>query len=1129
MKLPFSNYVKAHHVSHAALVVGALVAAVVFFIVGAGIRLLLGPVSLGPLAGPLANALQSALPGITLKYDQAAIEWTRDEGRVNLVVLGTRILDQDGQVVVQAPKADIDLAAAPFLKGQFLIKRITLVGVKLTLVHTKDGRIRLGGDKGADDVLARLNNDINANGSSTSSLDSFAVRDADIGVFDEVTGLSARAPHASLALSAKGRALSFDADVEMSGRAAHVKADVALPADKGPISGSATVSHLDLRALGARAPMFKPLANIALLVDLTTRFTVAPGGHLTRADFDLGAAGTVPANWLKDKTLHVRHLRLVGTYDGVTNHLALNGASLDSSEASVMLRGGSDFHYDPQGHLLSIDAALDTSRAAFNMPGFFKQAVAFQALQLRGTWQAVARQFDILKFTATAPAFAFDAKGSVTLGEKGQAPGIAVSGALRPLAVSSLLRYWPITIEADTRDWIANNVYAGTLGPFIFETHIPVGMLDQPILPDDALKLSFAMDGVEGNYVRGLTHLSDVAGSATLLGDTFTADFNSGRVGNIQIRGGHAVIPTLHVTGTVGTFSAHADGTMGDIMNLIDMKPLNYPTRFGVDPAQTKGQASVDLAFKVPMLADLPVDDVGISVHAAVSDFAVTLGKTTRLTDGAVNFDIDNSHLHQTGVVNLADSRLTVDWTEDFKTTQPITTKLNVKGTLTEGGRAALNIGLTSILTGPIPFNANIEGNRGELRTADATLDLTQAVIAIPFINLGKAAGAGASGRVQVNFGPKDTVHDETIHLSGPTLSANGTAQFNADGELTVLSFPSLKMGALNDLSLTLARGPAGDDYTLRGHSLDGSMIGRNGTGSAGAGAVPVHDENMTGPFHIDARLDRFAMLDNVAIAPFNLDLSGVGTRPGTLSLSGSLSKTATITGGIENTPAGRKLTLNAGDAGLLLRGLFKFEAMRGGKLSVTATLPGRATDAQTPNLAADYQGTLSISTFTMVNQPLLARLFSAGSLTGVGDLMGGDGISVDQLDVPFSSKNNVISVHDSRARGTIGATADGYIDRPKNQLALKGSLIPAYGLNSVLGNIPLLGNVLVSKKGEGIFGVTYSATGNADQPKIDVNPVSMLTPGILRRIWEGHIPTVANAPSNAPQAAPTAPAAAPN
>ena len=188
------------------------------------------------------------------------------------------------------------------------------------------------------------------------------------------------------------------------------------------------------------------------------------------------------------------------------------------------------------------------------------------------------------------------------------------------------------------------------------------------------------------------------------------------------------MIPNLHVHGTKGDFSVHVDGAMPDVMALIDMKPLNYPTRFGVDPALTKGEASVDMMFKVPMLADLPVDDVGISVKAAVNDFAITLGGKTRLTDGTVNFDIDNSHLHQTGLVNLADSRLTVDWTEDFKTTAPITTKLNVKGTLTEAGRAALNVGLATILTRRrLPVIADITGHRGSLRTADVALDLTPA------------------------------------------------------------------------------------------------------------------------------------------------------------------------------------------------------------------------------------------------------------------------------------------------------------------------------------------------------------------------------------------------------------------
>jgi hypothetical protein len=89
--------------------------------------------------------------------------------------------------------------------------------------------------------------------------------------------------------------------------------------------------------------------------------------------------------------------------------------------------------------------------------------------------------------------------------------------------------------------------------------------------------------------------------------------------------------------------------------------------------------------------------------------------------------------------------------------------------------------------------------------------------------------------------------------------------------------------------------------------------------------------------------------------------------------------------------------------------------------------------------------------------------------------------------------------------------------------VAVKGSLVPVYGLNSIISNVPLLGDLLASKKGEGILGVTYSMSGPTDNPAISVNPLSMLAPGILRRLFEGKMPSAANAPTNQeaqPQAA---------
>jgi len=851
------------------------------------------------------------------------------------------------------------------------------------------------------------------------------------------------------------------------------------------------------------------------------------------AAFDIAAHGEIPFAAMKTKALHINNLRLVGRYEGAAGHLALTTANLDAREAHVALKGGSDFFYDENGKLERVHADLSGANIALDMPGVFAGPVGYRSVTVAGDYLMALRQFSLSKLNIMAPDFAFDASGTLTLNDKGS-PGLAAKAHIPAMPVRTLLHYWPIPVAPGAREWIDGDIFAGQIGPLEAQINFAPGMIDQNIYPEEALTLTFAMKDIEGDYVKGLTRATGVTGDAILTGDTFKASFASGRIGPLIASRGTALIPNLHQRGTAGQFGVHIEGAMPDVMALIDMKPLNYPTKFGIDPKTTGGRASADLTFTVPMLADLPVDDVGIGVKAQVSDFAVTLGGKTRLTNGEVTFDIDNSHLHQYGMVNLADSRLAVDWTEDFQTKDPITTRLAVKGPMTEGGRQALNLGLARFLHGTVPITADITGHSGSLTHADVAVDFTPASLTVPIVNLEKTPGQAATGHIGIDFASGNVVQSETIRIGGPVLALNGTADFDRNGSLKVLNFPSVKMGPLNDLSFQLTRGSGGDeyDYLLRGHSLDGSKVGRNGSneqpGGAAAAAQPT-DDTPEGRFHIDAKLDRMAMRDGVSIMPFNLNLGGLGNRPSALTLSGNLTrdnKTAPIAANLQAGATGRKVTLTAGDTGMLARGLFAFESMRGGEMTTVVNLPGQAGDTAAPgNPAPDFTGTLVVKNFNMINQPFLARLFSAGSLTGLGDLMGGDGMTMEELNMPFSSKNNVISVNGARAVGrAIGASADGYIDRPKDTVALKGSLIPAYGLNSLISNIPLLGDILASKKGEGIFGITYSVTGHSEQLDISTNPLSMLTPGILRRIFEGHIPTAANAPSNAPQPAAPAP-----
>jgi hypothetical protein len=1118
----FSRYIKAHHISRAALVVGALVAALVFFVVGAGIRLLVGPVSLGPLGNSLSSAIAQALPGITVQYDQAAIEWSRDEGKVSLVILGARVFDDEGRIVAQAPKADIDLAARPlFLQGKAVVQRITLVGVQLTLVRTANGGLRLGveKDKNQHDIISRISDAIRLRGDKSSSLQAFAVRHARLAYLDQPLGLFLVAPDANFNLTTVDDNLdaTLDASLEISGHPAHITGEFTLPPKSGPTKGSIALKGLDLRALGSDGKTFASVKGVGLVVDMSASFAFQ-GTRLLNADFGIGAKGSLDVPGMARGPLQVKDAELTGRYDGLTGRILIDDGSLTGQGATAHLTGRADLVYDQNKALSQVNFETAFDKIALTMPGVLQGPLALRTILVRGSYLPTTKDIVVDRAEIAGGPLSILASAKVTL-VPGKSPAIEAKGQMSPLSVRDLLRYWPLHVGDGARDWIDKNMPKGSLGTVPFEVHMPAGILDEPSLPDGALKVTVPMTGAEANYLQGLTHLTQLRGVATLTGNNFSADITSARIGPLVVSQSKVVISNFDKPASPGDFTAHVSGSMSDVLNLVDMKPLNYPTRFGIDKTQTRGMANLDLAFHLPTKRNLSVDEVNISIKAAVTGFSILLGEHTRLSDGAINFLIDNTKLHADGTAMLVDSKLALAWDEDFRTTNPITTRIAVKGTLDNGGREALNFPSSDFLKGPSTINATITGHRGSLLSADMTMDLAPATLSLDLIGLDKPAGFPASAHVTTLFGPGSSMKAATMVITGPGISANGNAAFDKDGHMTVLAFPAVHFGATNDFSFSMARGASGTTITLKGRSLDGSHLGGEGSGS---------DMSAAGPFHVIAHLDRLMLREGVAIAPFALDVSGVGSRPSAMSLSGSLSKSATVSGEIETADAGRRMTFSTTDAGLLAKGLFGFSSLKGGRIDLNATLPGKAGDPETKNSTApDYQGKFSIRDFKVLNQPFLARLFTAGSLGGMVNLMQGQGIAIDKLDVPFSSRGGVIDVKDVKATGpAIGLTADGYIDRPKNAIALKGTLVPLFGLNSVLGAIPIVGNVLVSKPGEGVFGMTYTIHGNADQPDVSINPLSVLTPGILRRIFEGKMPNSAQAPSNMapPPAAPSPP-----
>ena len=103
-----------------------------------------------------------------------------------------------------------------------------------------------------------------------------------------------------------------------------------------------------------------------------------------------------------------------------------------------------------------------------------------------------------------------------------------------------------------------------------------------------------------------------------------------------------------------------------------------------------------------------------------------------------------------------------------------------------------------------------------------------------------------------------------------------------------------------------------------------------------------------------------------------------------------------------------------------------------------------------------------------------------------------------------FTRQTGQLRIKDGVVRGpAVGATIEGDINYPANQVRMSGTFVPMYGLNNMFGQIPIVGLVLGGGSNEGLIGITYEVVGTPGAPVLRVNPISAMAPGVFRKIFE--------------------------
>ena len=177
------------------------------------------------------------------------------------------------------------------------------------------------------------------------------------------------------------------------------------------------------------------------------------------------------------------------------------------------------------------------------------------------------------------------------------------------------------------------------------------------------------------------------------------------------------------------------------------------------------------------------------------------------------------------------------------------------------------------------------------------------------------------------------------------------------------------------------------------------------------------------------------------------------------------------------------------------MRALGLHDGIAGGRLR----LEGRG---ERPGPGSPIQATLDVTDLTLLEAPMLAQILAGISISGWRNLLG-DGVTFDRIWGDFRLEDSTVSTSSLRAvGGSLGLTAKGRVDVASGSLAVSGLVVPAYGLNEILGQIPLIGEILIGAEGEGLVAVSYDVKGTLGEPEVSINAASALAPGILRRLF---------------------------
>src|SRR6266446_397853 len=672
-------------------------------------------------------------------------------------------------------------------------------------------------------------------------------------------------------------------------------------------------------------------------------------------------------------------------------------------------------------------------------------------------------------------------------------PRLTLGFAGTPMSASALKRMWPTLIVPEVREWVIERVERGSLQRIEVGVNSPVRNLSRrgPPIPDDGLAVNIVASGVTLRPVDTLPSVRDADLKARVTGRTATvtigqaaADTPAGR--KLNITDLVFEVPDMAPKPAPARVKFRIDGPVPAAAEVLALDRLSEFSGTLVDPNSSKGTVSAVVTLGLPIKRELTKADTTYAITADLSGFAADrLVMNQKLEADRLKVTANNSGYQVKGDVRINGQAASLD----YRKPNDGDADIKLQATLDDTSRARLGFDLGPAVTGNLPIK--LVGKIGA-PDRDSRMGIEADLTSLKLDNIlpGWVKLPGKSSRAVFNVVQKpQSTRLEDIVIDGGGVSIKGSVEVDQNGDLMNANFPTYSPSEGDKASLKAERGPDGVvKVTMRGEVFDGRGFLKSAVSGKEADAK---SKIRSIDFDVDLKLGAVAGFYGEALRSVDCKLSRRNGTIRSFALSGKLGRDTPLSGELRGHAQGREVIyLETNDAGAFFRFTDTYAKMAGGQLAFAMDPPTVEPSTK--------EGLINVRDFTVKGESSLDRV-AAGGPAGVQN-----GIAFSRLRAEFSRQNGQLTIREGVVKGPlIGATIEGSIDYPGNQVRMSGTFVPMYGLNNMFGQIPIVGLFLGGGSNEGLIGITYEVVGTPGQPVLRVNPISAIFPGVSRKIME--------------------------